>query len=1697
MGLRCRFYRPLYVAFLLILFHHATGQVVAGIAVNGRVVGQGDTVNVCQGSALKFQSVAQGSINIEWRFTGASLTVAQGIGPFGVNYNTAGFDTVFQKITGGNYSDSTYCIVQVSNDRPTANFSWAPNGECGNDPVQFTNLSTGDHLSYRWDFGDGGSSSAASPSYPFLNAVGVSGTSNYTVVMSVSNNYGCNASVSRTVTVKNTPDASIGNADPEVQFNIFNGNATFKKCNNIPSYTFSFTNKSTTNSINTGYTIHWGDGSPDSIFSSWPAAVVIAHTFPLGSSTMTVKVSGANGCTGIKNYIVFLGSTPAGGLASLGNTDICASDSLRFNINNISGNPPGTLYTFLINDGNAAEVFTHPPPSTVGHFFSVGSCGYTSSSGNSNFNNAFGAYLTIENPCGTTSPSVVPIYVSGKPRANIVVTPANTVCTNSPVRIQSASTYGSVITATGGTSSTCTNSGVLAWVISPATGYTFVNGSTGSLNGSPLNGQLWTGGTADLNVIFTKAGTYTVKLYVYNNRCGMDSTVQTICVRIPPQASFTMPSRRRCGPGVLQLTNTSPIGTCGGDAYEWKVSYLDPQGCGNGQNPAYSFTGGSSATSYSPSLALSSPGKYALQLTVTALNAGLACSPGIYTDTFIVAGSPKVSLVSPGAICPGNGISPLAQIDSCYSPGPFSYQWTFGGGLPADAVSLVPGTISYASTGSFQVSLAVTDNFCTGTTTATANLSVVPPPVARAGADTTLCSGDPVRLGAAAVAGVSYHWRPSTGLSNPDTAAPLLSASYTGTASDTTFEYIVEASFSSSCSKTDTVLIKVKRKPSVLIDPPGPAFCIGDSVQVSASGADVYTWSPSPARVTAAGDAAVLKPGISTVYTVIGRYNSGCPDTVTAPVTVHPDARALFTASSTTVCSGVKPADLITVTPYPSLDGLYNWWANGTPIGSNTTGVFPSWSFGGAGETVLIKLVATSLFGCKPDSMEVAFHTIPGVAAHFTKSGAAGCGPLRVYFGNTTGPAAAAQYFWDFGNGQGSLLAQPDSISFLPSPYHRDTTYFISLRATNGCDTTVWKDSVTVYPDPRAAFTVSGVLGCSPFADTLINLSTGNNTSYNWDFGDGTHQTVSTLADLVHLYHTGVIDTFTITLQATNRCGVHMDSLDVVVTPNSIRPNILANGNALFGCAPFNASFVNNSSGAAQITVDFNDGSVPVVLAGNQPTISHQYLKAGIFNVIMRLTNSCVDTSISRSVTVFAAPVPAFSIDPNPVCTGNAVNTSNLSANGNSYLWDWGDSSHSNGENSVHVYGKAGAYSVQLTASLVNNFGTVCRVSSPPVVVRVVDLIPARIDTGNTRPCVPYNLMVTALGATEARSVDWTFYDDARSGGLFRASGMTAAYQYNNPGTYRVMLVVENAGGCADTTIHTFYVSASPTLTAASFGSLYTCNMDTTLHLSVSATYAGVDPLSYSWTINEQPVGSGNPFEYRLQGPADSLSPSSYAFRAMVSNEAGCSDTAAMGTVGLRPLAAPHIVVRPDSILYQPEYTFTFMDDITRVIPVRYVWDAGDMNGVNTGREMVHKYGDTGTYQVKLRVSDEVTGCYKDDITHVRIVYVPGYLYVPDAICPGCGVAELRQFLPKARGLKEYHLRIYNTWGQLIFETRKLDGDGAPSEPWNARWDGQTVKQDAYRWQIEARYVNGTEWKGMLYPNQGSPVKSGFITVVR
>ncbi len=2174
------FFYPLSILLVCLFFSvKSSAQLFAGMRVNGRVVTQGDTINVCRGSSLNYQSTSTGATTLNWKFKLGTPATALGFNQQSVVYNTNGVDSTILFISNNNTSDSLYIMIRVTDTKPVVNYTFNPNNECGNIPVAFINSSTGTQNVYQWSFGDGSSTTTVSPTHQFLSAVAPpNGTQVFNVKLIATNSFGCKDSVSKPVTINKTPDASIGNGDPGVTY--VSQTSTFKVCTILPSFIYKFVNQSATIATNVSYTIVWGDGSPDSTFTSWPVTSVIQHTYTIGSKNLSIKVTGPDGCIGIRNYIVFLGTNPAGGFSSLGNTNICAPDSLRFVITGYQNNSPGTIYKVTINDGSPPQIFTHPPPDTITHFFTYSSCGTTSSNGTLQFNNSFSATLNIENPCDLTSVSVIPIYVSSKPRASIAVLPSNTVCTNSNVSIRSTSIYGGVVTSTGGGNSTCTNAGKQVWTISPATGFTLSAGTLGSLNGSSSNGFIWTSGTSFLNANFTTPGTYTLKLYIFNERCGLDSTTQTICVRNPPQASFTMTNKTACITGNTVITNTSPAGLCLGDTYDWAVTYLDPLGCGTTGNN-FSFANGTSATSKNPELNFSQPGKYVIRLTTTAIGTNFSCPNATKTDTFTVKGKPKLTINTINSICANYTISPSAVVSGCYADSTLQYSWSFTNGTPSTSSSLIPGNIGYSLLGTQPIQLSVI-NEC-GTTSENTAVNIIAPPTANAGPDLDLCSKSSIIIGTTGVAGIVYKWTPTTGLSNPNIATPAVSLTYTGSNPDSVYTYVVTASAGANCSSTDTVLVTVKRRPVVIANPASANICEGLNVQLTASGAASYTWSPAVSLNLSNADTVMATPTATTIYEVAGLATNGCSDTVKVTVTIQPypivnagndstvcnntsivqftgtpagglwsgtnvsttglfnpqlsgngiytlkytaainqcskadsifvtvidppiadagidkivcqdinsitlvglpaggswsgsplvtatgiftpsapgtyslvytigsgscidkdtvvmnvaanitnniiasnqsvcintqpailigqvatggngtpayqwqmsldstnwtdiageenlnytppvltqttfyrriattvlcsgpqgnssipvkitirqNSQASFTSSTITSCAPFNLSTAINVNAFPDRNGQYQWYADGILFGSNSTGIFPGYTITNPADTVIIQLKTTSQFGCKPDSIEQQFVTVITAVARFFKDTSAGCGPLPVTFTNTSSILnSGIQYFWDFGNGTKTNLMQPGKIIFNSSPFFNDTTYQVSLKAYNGCDTTVWRDSVKVRSNPKARFGLDTTFGCSPFTVQINNTSPGGPNKYYWDFGDGKKDTTFTNGLLNHTYNTGsLIDTLTIRLIAENECARDTQSINIRIAPNIIKPLINVNSSQLFGCAPHIVLFSNNSSGGTKFTWNFGDNTATEVTNNNQSAVVHQYSNPGVFTVSVDITNGCSDTTVYREINVYAKPIAAFNTNTRVYCEGDTIRVNNISLNATNYRWFWGDGTTSGGLNPVHVYSVAGNYNILLRAERSNASGTVCldTLAIPVIVLaKPVVSVQSNIKVIN---CAPFTLNVSATGIIN-EAVTWYFYDSTATPTIITSNSITSQYVFKKPGSFYAKLVAVNAQGCTDSTIVFFTVRGKA---VASFApsDLSICTRDTAINYVNTTTYNGTDPISYRWLVDNALIATTANFIHRYNVLPAAILPRIYTTSLIVSNTVGCSDTA-IATLNMNPLAKaqfsisnfnncvpfrpiisnastyttsyrwllngvlvdtaanPVIVItqgatpytisliadniygcKPDTfrvsftsrarpkaafrlsdtlgctgvlnvattnlttgastytwnwgdgtpnslfsnpthlyttqgqysinliasdgtctdttsqvvrvslkpvvnfsvdqtvacdtarvqftnlssnaanytwsfgdgsfsnatnpaksfspnavpytvklvanstfgckdsavkanlvlakpkpdgdffisptpVITVPNYTFSFNNLTLNSARYKYLWSLGDGSFATT-RDVTHKYTDTGNYPIQLIVLDTVTNCADTTIKIARIDGFPGYLYVPNAICPSCIQSNLREFIPKGVGLKEYRLQIYTTWNELIFETRALDSKGSPTQGWDGKFKGTIVQQDVYVWRIDAKFLNGSEWIGMIYPGEAKYKKAGTITVVK
>ncbi len=90
-------------------------------------------------------------------------------------------------------------------------------------------------------------------------------------------------------------------------------------------------------------------------------------------------------------------------------------------------------------------------------------------------------------------------------------------------------------------------------------------------------------------------------------------------------------------------------------------------------------------------------------------------------------------------------------------------------------------------------------------------------------------------------------------------------------------------------------------------------------------------------------------------------------------------------------------------------------------------------------------------------------------------------------------------------------------------------------------------------------------------------------------------------------------------------------------------------------------------------------------------------------------------------------------------------------------------------------------------------------------------------------------------------------------------------------------------------------------------------------------------------------------------------------------------------------------------------------------------------------------------------------------------------LFLPNAFSPENIAEEVREFRAVGIGLIKYHLLVYDTWGNLIWETEKLER-GIPAEGWDGTLNGKPLIPDVYVWHLkEAIFKDGTSYEGPRY----------------
>ena len=574
---------------------------------------------------------------------------------------------------------------------------------------------------------------------------------------------------------------------------------------------------------------------------------------------------------------------------------------------------------------------------------------------------------------------------------------------------------------------------------------------------------------------YASPGNYVVKFSVQNGGC-IDTIAKTISLSIIPADIIITPDTIICINSTKQLRTIPSLNFC------WSpVTYLDNPLSPNPvtstpQNITYYFTAQVTGTNiinngnfdngntgFTSEYSYANPnvteGQYFVGPSPQGWNASLSNCGDHSTgngNMMLVNGAPAADVnvwKQTVTVAPNTNYAFSTWIQALYTPNPAELSFSINGSnignlitasLPTCTWTQFFTTWNSGNNTSATISIVNKNTFVQGNDFALDDISFAPvlvkrdsvkisvnTPFIKSNNDSTVCSGSTIQLQTSGAN--TYSWTPSTGLSNSAIPNPVATVS-------NTIAYFVSGVNNFGCIAKDTVNLTALPLP-VIIKSNDTSICNNTSVQIFASGGNMYSWSPAATLSNPNIPDPVASPSSTTKYFVTVTGNNACSNTDSVLVKINPPP--VFSVSpNSSVCSKsstqlvASGGDTYTWSP---ADGLDN------PNISNPM------STPGASITYTVSIHENTCNETGTLSTNVKVLPLPDVNATSSNDLTCSLGSSQL---NATG---AANYTWSPAIGlNNSNIANPVAT---PS---NTTVYKVIGKDNNGCTNS---DTVTVKAD--------------------------------------------------------------------------------------------------------------------------------------------------------------------------------------------------------------------------------------------------------------------------------------------------------------------------------------------------------------------------------------------------------------------------------------------------------------------------------------------------------------------------------------------------------------------------------------------------------------------------------------------------------
>jgi len=719
--------------------------------------------SVCEDAPITFINASTPTPTTAfWNF--GNSTTGTGTAPT-IVYPTPGTYTVRLVAVQGVCTDTAYHTVTV-NPKPSLAFTASTQDPCPVPvSVQFNNTSSG-AAQYFWAFGDGGTSTATSPTHTFTvypdNFGNPPGNPVIwdTVTLVGITSAGCADTIRKPQYIRLRSLRSAVAATPPagcapVTTNFSAPYAVWDEPLPGGNYPFAITSR----------TWDFGDGSPTSTATS------PTHTYTNpGTYWATLTYTTANGCTDVDSIEIRVGTPPTPDFTVAPNT-ACVNGQITFTNTSTNVTPGVTSYFWQFGNGAAATStggtqYNYPGPGTFTVILTANNngCERSDTLVNAVTINPPVSDFTVQRDCDT--PLLVRLTNNsiGATSYTWYFGDGNTSTALNPTHTYAATGNYSIKLVTYNSTFGCVDTGAFpVAVINPAPDWTtddtavckgdsvtftgiYPTGLAATWAWSTLPG-LWVTDTAPpvWGQRYLNTGLYTVSLAVEDINGCWDTTTKVNHILVArPVVGFSATPRLGCTPLPVTFVDTSS-NTPGAYSvvrdWVWSGPVVNT---GTSTTPTISHTFGVA-------------GLYAVKLRVTD---NVGCMDSLTKPTYIDARHPEAVIYIPDtSVCVGQTI-PFGN--SSYGVGPLSYQWNFGNGGTSTAAS---PTQAYNAVGSYTVRLIVTDTVgCQDTAYRT--ITLTKPDAAFTVSDTqAICPPLLVQATNASTNAVSYAWNFGNGTS--------------------------------------------------------------------------------------------------------------------------------------------------------------------------------------------------------------------------------------------------------------------------------------------------------------------------------------------------------------------------------------------------------------------------------------------------------------------------------------------------------------------------------------------------------------------------------------------------------------------------------------------------------------------------------------------------------------------------------------------------------------------------------------------------------------------------------------------------------------------------------------------------------------------------------------------------------------------